>query len=161
MIRTYLKYGALLAALTLSTSAFAGQPVYSYGPPDPGHGPVVPDYGWNDDQQYGWGVPQPVYGWNDELGYAPRYPYAYSWNGGYDNGYRTYNGNPYNGDGETGQYLMQSGRYPAAAQLTQPNDTDELQPAPRVYHHRVIHNLQTGRAAYERPTNMPASPDER
>jgi hypothetical protein len=125
---------------------------------------VVPGNGWNNDQQYGWRAPQPVYGWNDQPSYPGYYGagYSYGWNRvptpAYDNGYRTYNGSPYNGDGETGQYLMQSGTTdnPVAQvggiDANPPNDADDLQPVPRVYHHHhATHRLQTGRAAYERP----------
>ena len=124
MAPSFIKYGTLLAALTLSTAAFA-QPGYWGGPgwsgdsyyyTDSGYGPAYgpgerPYYGWNDDQPSGWGYAQPVYGWRDQPYYGPGYAPVYGWNGG--PGYRgypyVYNGRPYNGDGETGEYLRQSG----------------------------------------------------
>jgi hypothetical protein len=186
MVRTYVKYGALLAALTMSTAAFA-QSGYWRGPgwgSDPdysnsgyGYAPeAAPEYvpaerpynGWNDDQPNGWGSAQPAYGWS-QPDYGSGYASGYGWNGrpGYDNGYRTYNGSPYNGDGETGQYMMQSGTqsYPEAAQAggidtNPPNDFDEAQPLPRTHHrqahHAATHGLYTGRAAAEHPANTPS-----
>jgi hypothetical protein len=113
MALSYIKYGTLLAALTLSTAAFAQSGYWAPGAP-----------GWGGDRYYSdsdygpsYGPPerpyyaQPAYGWRDQPQYGPGYAPAYGWNSEpvYRHDYRVYNGSPYNGDGETGEYLMQSG----------------------------------------------------